>query len=256
MSLNHDELAHSLAMHLKAPNRMVWENLICGSSGNVRPDVYTLQKSFTNPNPMAYEIKVSVSDFRSDVTKAKWHNYKRYAYGVTFAVPMGLITKNDLPEGCGLMTFNGQSWRTVKKATLHPRELSTQFLLKLLMDGNRLLSEEKPIQNRDFNAYQHHETLRKKFGDTWAKNIRMMEDFPNQRKWLRRERNRLCELLDIDKDGYNVDNNIKYKLDEIIRIADEDERKKEIIEKLESLKTRLDGDIDQTIKHLHPKDLK
>lgn len=80
--LNHDDLAHNLAQHLQQEARMVWENIPAGCAGNVRPDVYTLQKSFSSPNPITYEVKVSLSDFRSDVTTAKWKAYLRFSYGV------------------------------------------------------------------------------------------------------------------------------------------------------------------------------
>lgn len=107
MSLSHDELANNLATHLMSVDRMVWEDIPVGKSGSVRPDVLTIQKSFASPNPISYEIKVSVSDFRSDVTSAKWKNYLDFSYGVIFAVPKGLIKKSDIPNGCGLMQFNG-----------------------------------------------------------------------------------------------------------------------------------------------------
>ncbi|OUS29497.1 hypothetical protein A9Q98_06140 [Thalassotalea sp. 42_200_T64] len=95
MSLSHDKLANNLATHLMSDDRMVWEDIPVGKSGSVRPDVLTIQKSFASPNPISYEIKVSVSDFRSDVTSAKWKNYLDFSYGVIFAVPKGLI-KNQI----------------------------------------------------------------------------------------------------------------------------------------------------------------
>ena len=93
-NLTHDELANSLAIHLMNENRMVWEDIPVGKVHSVRPDVLTIEKSYSSPNPISYEIKVSVSDFRSDVTKAKWKAYLDFSYGVIFAVPKGLIKKS------------------------------------------------------------------------------------------------------------------------------------------------------------------
>lgn len=161
MELSHDELAHNLALHLMRPNRMVWENLPCGSIGSQRPDVLVMNKSYSKTNPVAYKVKVSVSDFRSDVTSAKLRGYLNFAWGVTFAVPKGLITKKDLPNGCGLITYNGQGWSTVKLPTLSPCPLDTEFMLKLLIDGAQKQTRPDPPKLREFENYRSHEALRK-----------------------------------------------------------------------------------------------
>lgn len=151
MSWRHDALADDLASHLLDARRMVWTNLQLGPHGSPRPDVYTLDKSFVRPNPRAFECKVSVSDFRSDVTAGKWQNYLAYAQGVTFAVPHGLVTKSDIPQGCGLMTRSERGWATVRKPTLATLDrIPEEALLKLLIDGCQ----------REFRAYQIEATSR------------------------------------------------------------------------------------------------
>lgn len=115
MTWRHDDLAEDLADHLRGiSDRMVWTNMQLGPSGSPRPDVYTLAKSFSRPRPMAYEIKVSLPDYRRDVTSGKWQSYLDYSSAVVFVVPAGLITKADLPAGCGLMTRSDKGWRTAK----------------------------------------------------------------------------------------------------------------------------------------------
>ena len=65
----HDELAKDLAQHLACSNdRMIWLDMQLGPSGSPRPDVFTAPKSYSGFKPIAYECKVSVSDFRSDIT--------------------------------------------------------------------------------------------------------------------------------------------------------------------------------------------
>lgn len=83
--MDHDELARSLADHLRAPDRMVWCDLQLGPSGSPRPDVYTIFKSYVRPHPVAYECKVSYADYRGDITSGKWQTYLKYACGVYFA---------------------------------------------------------------------------------------------------------------------------------------------------------------------------
>lgn len=133
--MSHDELAQSLAAHLRAPNRMVWTNIQLGPVGSPRPDVYTIQKSFVRPEPRAYEVKVSLSDFRGDVTAGKWREYLNYATGVYFASRRGLLTRDEIPAHTGLILYGESGWRVAKKPTLSPVDLPTVALLKLLIDG-------------------------------------------------------------------------------------------------------------------------
>lgn len=137
MKMSHNELAADLANHIRQRSgRIVWTDMQLGPSGSPRPDVYTIEPSFTKFCPMAYEIKVSVADYRRDVTAGKWQSYLPFAAGVTFAVPAGLIEKSQLPEGCGLMVRSAEGWRTVKAPTLRAiATLPHAAWVKLFIDG-------------------------------------------------------------------------------------------------------------------------
>lgn len=144
MKWGHDDLMHDLADHLRQPDRMVWTDMQLGPSGSPRPDVFTMYKSYTKPKPMVYEIKVSVSDFRSDITSGKWQSYMKFASGIYFAVPAGLITKADVPTGCGLIVRGDESWRVLKAPTLQAVKPDFYAMHKLLIDGvNRLVPEQR-----------------------------------------------------------------------------------------------------------------
>ena len=83
----HNALAKDLADHLLGnPRRLAWLDIQLGPVHSPRPDVYTLDKSYVQPCPTAYEVKVSVQDFRSDVTSGKWQTYLNYAEAVYFCV--------------------------------------------------------------------------------------------------------------------------------------------------------------------------
>lgn len=161
-----------LAAHLRSNTAIVaWEDMQLGPSGTCRPDVYVMPKSFANFRPMAYEIKVSVADFRSDVTSGKWQNYLRYACGVIFAVPAGLIGKDDVPPGCGLIVRHENVWRTVRKPTLSKLDsLPRDAWIKLLIDGMEREVERYRIKERA--AVTSHwiaaERLRKRHGNVVA----------------------------------------------------------------------------------------
>ncbi|WP_454691151.1 MmcB family DNA repair protein [Achromobacter aloeverae] len=137
MKWTHNGLAEDLAAHLRQRSgRVVWTDMQLGPSGSPRPDVYSVEPSFTKFCPMAYEVKVSVADYRRDVTSGKWQTYLPFAAAVTFAVPAGLIEKAALPEGCGLMVRGPEGWRTAKAPTLQAiQTLPHAAWIKLMIDG-------------------------------------------------------------------------------------------------------------------------
>jgi hypothetical protein len=159
---NHNELMEDLASHLKAPARMVWLDLQLGPSGSPRPDVFTLAKSLVRPRPTAYEVKISREDFRRDVTACKWSSYLEYAHSVVFAVPTGLIDKREVPEQCGLIVRHENVWRLAKAATINPRPIAQEALLKLIIDG---VEREGPaVRQKYWDAYDRQRQFAKKFG--------------------------------------------------------------------------------------------
>lgn len=173
----HDDLAHDLAQHLRVnPEHIVWENMQMGPSGSIRPDVYLLKKSYSTFAPVTYETKVSVSDFRSDITSGKWQGYLKFSSAVIFAVPAGLISKDDVPAGCGLIVRHDEIWRTVKRPTMQKIDtLSHREWMKLVIDG-----VERAVLQRDtarvrcgLNSYTVEAALRSKVGADIAKMISM-----------------------------------------------------------------------------------
>lgn len=168
--ISHDALAESLAWHLRGPHRMTWCDLQLGPAGSVRPDVYTLEKSFVRPNPMAYECKVSQSDFRADVTSGKWQAYLQYASGVYFACESTLIGKADVPPMCGLIVLKDGAWRAVKRPTVQPVTIPQDALIKLLIDG---IEREGPVKRtKELGGnWSYLAAVKQKLGDIVAKTV-------------------------------------------------------------------------------------
>jgi len=247
--LTHDELANNLAIHLMNESRMVWEDIPAGKVHSCRPDVLTIEKSYSSPNPISYEIKVSVSDFRSDITKAKWKSYLEFSYGVTFATPKGLIKKSDIPNGCGLIQFNGEFWHTLKRPTLHPTELNNEILLKLLISGTERETSKPPIKNRDFNQMVHNETLRKKFGKDFSKKIALLDSYPEKKAELNRLKKELGKLFDVPVDRWSFDRDIAYHIEQLKILANESERKAQIATELINAKEQVISRLDRIIKN-------
>lgn len=165
--MTHNELAEDLARHVRGERTMTWTDLQLGPSGSVRPDVLAIDKSYVAPNPRVWEVKVSVADFRADVTAGKWMAYLKHAGSVTFACESGLIKPADVPPICGLTVRGDTGWRTLKKATPSPVELPRDTWLKLLIDGiereglkHRQLRYETWKQNDGFLKRYGHEAAR------------------------------------------------------------------------------------------------
>jgi hypothetical protein len=142
-NFTHNELANDLACKLRAQNNLVWQDMPLGSLHSCRPDVFLIRRSFEKPQPISYEVKISVEEFRSDVTTGKWQKYLNFSSAVIFAVPKGLITKADLPPHAGLIVRGDKDWRMAKKPIFAPCELPQTLLLKLLFAGVEKFYKEK-----------------------------------------------------------------------------------------------------------------
>ncbi|WP_175878876.1 hypothetical protein [Burkholderia sp. BCC0097] len=176
MTWAHDDLAKDLAAHLRgASDRLVWTDMQLGPVGSPRPDVYTVPCSFARFQPVAYECKISVADFRRDVTAGKWTSYLRFAAGVIFAAPAGLLKKEDIPAGCGLIVRGPDGWRSLKGPTLKNMEnLPRDAWIKLIIDGMARLAEQGREQLRAglCNEWTLEKKLRARLGDLVADAVR------------------------------------------------------------------------------------
>lgn len=169
---DHDALAVDLAGYLSGADTMVWTDMQLGPSGSPRPDVFTLRRSYSKPMPMAFECKISRSDLRSDTTSGKWQSYLKYAGGVTFAVPDGLCTVSDIPNGCGLIVRKAEVWRYARRPTLNKVTPPFEACMKLLIDGINRTYVESPPKPRRVELWRESEAIRKRFGKDVAEAAR------------------------------------------------------------------------------------
>jgi len=105
-------------------------------------DALAIKKSWTNPDIIIYEIKVSRGDFKRD---GKWQCYLPFCHEFYFVVPKGMVKKEEVPEGVGLKYYNptNGSIRTVKKAVYRPVEINADMLMYIIM--NKLDSDRIPF---------------------------------------------------------------------------------------------------------------
>jgi len=166
MNFKHDELQEDLASHLRAgTDRMVWTNTQLGPVGSPRPDVFTVNKSFSRFASDAYEIKVSVSDLRSDVTSGKWQSYRKFAHRVWFAFPRGMAPLDLIPKECGVILRSDSCWRAARKPVAQVLDtLPRDAWLKLLMDVHPVNMSGQVKAPRHASDYTAAELVRKRLG--------------------------------------------------------------------------------------------
>ncbi len=141
----------------------------CKNGGNqgLRMDVWAMKKSWANPLTVAYEIKVSRSDFIND---NKWHRYLDYCNQFYFVCPAGVIKPEELPEEAGLMYVASTGSRIVtKKKSPYRRGVVVPENLYRYILMNRV-----EIVDSTFNGI-HQETT----ADFWRKYMEKKRDDTN-----------------------------------------------------------------------------
>lgn len=130
----HDNLANDLARRLRDGGKLwTWTNLAVGAWSGPRPDIMAFARwRYDNPQIAAFEIKVQRSDLLSDLNSDKWRKYLEHCQSVTFAMPHGLATKDEIPAECGVMFRTGRGWRTERRPTNLGSPCSIQAMAKLL----------------------------------------------------------------------------------------------------------------------------
>lgn len=150
--MTHDQLAASLAKTLRSnkyDNRVTWENLGFSQNGvwqrdagyvgayQCRPDVFSIRPTLDvrKCQPWTHEVKVTRSDFFSDVKSGKYKQYAKFSCRLFFAVPAGLVRISEVPSECGLWEYASlNGWLLTKKAA-HCKDwqLTDRHLMKLIL---------------------------------------------------------------------------------------------------------------------------
>lgn len=168
--MKHDELQDDLAAQLRGnTDRMVWTNTQLGPSGSPRPDVFTVDKSYARFSTDAYEIKVSVSDLRRDVTSGKWQSYRAFAHRVWFAFPRGMVSADEIPRECGIITRGDAGWRAARKPIAQVLDtLPRDAWLKLLIESSPASAVGHRTEPRAASQWRAQQAIREKLGDEVA----------------------------------------------------------------------------------------
>jgi len=105
-------------------------------------DGLAIYKSWASPRFVGYEVKVSRSDFLSDV---KFNTYLPLVHELYIVCPKGMIDRTEIPEVIGLMYYDPKSkiLTTKKKAIYRDVEIDANMLLYIIY--SRLDSDRVPF---------------------------------------------------------------------------------------------------------------
>lgn len=183
MTLNHDQLAESLAAHLRAnTDSVVWTNMQMGPSGSARPDVYAIAKSYSKFNAAAFEVKVSAADLLRDLSSGKWQSYLKFSTTVCFAMAADLAKSHGdrVPRECGLIVLGETGWRYRRRAINQPlANLPRDAWLKLVIDGVER-EAKRPRDRQARTEWMAERALTKAIGEHAARQIELLRTNPDR----------------------------------------------------------------------------
>lgn len=113
MSITADNILDAL---VATNTEKIWATEVPFRGSTTRIDFWTLEPTASAGfRATSYEIKVSPQDYKRD-TAEKQAGALRHSDRFFYVTPPGLLKKADIPDWAGLMEWNGQAWRVVKRA--------------------------------------------------------------------------------------------------------------------------------------------
>lgn len=104
---------HSLWMVFKEPTLGVH------SGRPAKPDVLMINKSWTNYDVRAFEIKVKQSDLKKDIKELKFEKYRAWSHRITFVLGPGLDDSELKDHPVGIIKWTEKGFQTKRAAPTH-----------------------------------------------------------------------------------------------------------------------------------------
>lgn len=229
----HTDLQMDLLATRRENGEVAVQELSCASWGsNGWVDVATVKPSWSNPNPTGYEVKVSRSDFMSDVRSGKYRRYLPFFRRFYFACPAGMVKKKEVPEGMGLIVRSDKGWSGVVGPSVTEIDDGDwpQLLLAMLMRQKEApwraqTNDDPEARRRRVRKYRDHLEASRIIDHSVKKQIR--EARRNNRQ-MKRAREKLCEVLGVEPDGQRLTS----LAEKLIRREAGDDHTKKLVEKV------------------------
>lgn len=180
----HDRLAEDLALHLGTPWRQVPLGSVVLQNAQLA-DVITIKPSYTRFCLHIYEVKVSRGDFLSDIRRDKWRGYLNHCHRLYFATPVGMVTKDEIPEDAGWIVRGPKGWQVRKAAPSRDIEIPTNTLLSMLFMKGRTTARQRNLDAALGNITSHYDWSGKKrqarhLGKRIAKLLQLQEELERE----------------------------------------------------------------------------
>lgn len=154
----HDDLAEDLAV---AKGGIPYLNVCLGSTWTgknktPRADLLVCRPSYKKFLITIYEVKLTRSDFLSDIRTGKWEHYLAHCDRFYFAVKKGIADKSEIPDCVGLVVRGEKGWHTAKASTKLNTEIHEDTLKSLIFAKQRRSYREKrldDVQDMESNQY-------------------------------------------------------------------------------------------------------
>lgn len=150
----HHDLGSRLAHYLRENGKITWENIefkiesfdLHGAKNiySARPDVFSMSPTYNEQkmNPIVYEVKVSRSDFLSDINKPeKRTSYQQICEQMYYVSPSNIIKIDEVPMECGLIheTKNGE-FTIIKKIKKRKVVIPAKHFMNLILKKGKFNS--------------------------------------------------------------------------------------------------------------------
>lgn len=143
IKLTHRDACFDLAMakgtkFVEVPLGQVWFNRTSGQA-----DVITIKPSYTKFNLDIYEVKVTRSDFLTDLKRGKYKKYLPHCNRLYFAIVGDIAKKDEIPNDIGLIKYTEKGWSTIKAAKKRDVDFDKNMLLALAFSNGRVYQQKR-----------------------------------------------------------------------------------------------------------------
>jgi len=183
------KLAENLAEFLEQAGWMVWVETSTGQAwqGVGRADVIAIAKSYSI-SVKAYEVKASRNDFSRDVNSGKYLKYQEFCHQFYFASEAGILTREDIPPGYGLITLGPKGWHVQRAPRRSECQLTPDFMMALLMknyDNHR--PNLRGLRAKEYLEYRGIRDAAYKFGKEFAEDIVRIPEYIEETQRMQKE---------------------------------------------------------------------
>jgi hypothetical protein len=199
----HDELAEDLG-DTKQTNFL---NVHLGSpylqNSVQRADVMEIKPSYTRFCVSIYEVKISRSDFQSDIRSGKWLGYLEHCHRFYFATPSGMVKKEEIPDGAGLIVRGENGWKVLKPAA--PREVEIPYMTLLSLTFVNQRENFQALRRSAIyraQSYYNRKNIYKALGKKVGTALQNYDEYVLQKDNFKYYRDRIEELI---KEGLGKD---------------------------------------------------